>query len=338
MTIIFMMKFQRSSFYKGIPGFTVSTDDGLLKAAEASIYKHWWSFMRLSPVYWYARKTGITPVIPEVRESYEKAGNLKSPDFSIWWNKHGKFVFEEAKKPAKLKLINLDEPNEYKLYQNSILIEIPLTATSKKIIRDLKELLRDIEHDVTGRNVIRHSNASLKLKSKKFNLTTIEHEHWVLIYKILYPDISIWKIGDRLQLAPNNVVRGIDHRLFDRGRGPFATLQSLTGRNLYKARFARYHVERGSFPNYTSARDLKTVKPFGQRHHKEFLEVTNETNRNQQNEFVEDSPWQKYVRKNYAKDLQYRILKANMHDKRYTSDTRFKASYPNFIAGNTDLV
>ena len=130
------MKHQRSHFYKGLSNFSVTSDDGLLEAAEASIYKHWWSFMRLSPVYWYALTTGIAPVVSEIAENYEKAANLNLISFNIWWNKHGKFVFEEAKKPAELKLINLDEPNEYKLYQNSILIEIPLTATSKKIIRE----------------------------------------------------------------------------------------------------------------------------------------------------------------------------------------------------------
>lgn len=293
--------------------------------------------MRLSPVYWYALTTGIAPVVSEIAENYEKAANLNLISFNIWWNKHGKYIFEEAKRPAKLRLVNIDEPVEHELYQKSILVEIPLTVTSKKIIRDLKALLHDIEHDVTGRNVIKLSDASLKLKSKKFNLTTIEHERWVLIYRILHPDTPIWQIGDRLQLAPNNKVRGLDPGIFNRGKGPFATLQSLTGRSLYKARFARYHVERGSFPNYTRVAELDTVQPFGPKHHKEFLEATNETNRNEHGKRVLNSPWQEHVKEEYAKDLMYRILRANRHDSQYIRDPKFKEQYPDFIAGHTDL-
>jgi hypothetical protein len=336
------MKHQRTGFYKGIPGFTVSSDDGLLEAAEASIYKQWWSFMRLSPVYWYARKTGIAPVIPEIAASYEKAGNLALPNFNIWWNKHGKYVFEEVKRPAKVRLVDIDDLVEHELYQKSILVEIPLTVTAKKIVRDVKELLREIEHDVTGRNVIKLSDALLKLKSKKFNLTTIEHEHWVLIYRILHPDIAVWKIGDRLQLAPNNKVRNIDLRgltasFSTRGRGPVANLQSLTGRNLYKARFARHHVERGSFPNYTRVTELDSTQPFGPRHHKEFLEATREVNRNELGERTPNSPWKQHVDEEYAYDLKHRILRANRHDRQYISDPKFKDKYSDFIAGLTDL-
>lgn len=331
------MKFHRTSFYKGIPGFSVTSDDGLIAAAEASIYKKWWSFLRLSPVYWYARQTGIAPVVSDIAESYEKAGNLDLPNFNIWWKKHGKYVFEETNRPAEVRLVDIDGPIEHELYQRSILVEIPLTVTSKKIIRDLKALLREIKHDVTGRNVIKLSDAPLKLKSKKFNLITLEHEHWVLIYRILYPDISVWKIGDRLQLAPNNKVRGLEQGAFTRGRGPFAKLQSLTGRNLYKARFARYHAERGSFPNYTRVADLNAAQPFGPKHHKDFLYSTNETNRDDEGNAIPDSAWQEYVREEYAKDLMYRILQANGHNRQYVGERGFKEKYADFISGLFDL-
>jgi hypothetical protein len=65
------MKYQRTGFYKGIPGFTVSSDDLLLEAAEASIYRWWWEFLRLSPAYWYARTTGKPLVVPEMAKAYE---------------------------------------------------------------------------------------------------------------------------------------------------------------------------------------------------------------------------------------------------------------------------
>ena len=175
----------------------------------------------------------------------------------------------------------------------------------------------------------------------KFNLTTIEHEYWVLLYRILYPDTAVWKIGDRLQLAPNNVVRGVDSRAvlssYSRGRGPFATLQSLTGRNLYKARFARHHVERGSFPNYTRVPDLSAVEPFGKKHHADFLAATYEVHRNDDGAFLPDSPWQRHLREAHSRDLIYEILNANRMNQRYISERKFKEQFPDFVAGSIDL-
>jgi hypothetical protein len=332
------MKYPRSRFYKGIPGFSFTDDDGLLEAAEASVYKRWWQLMRLSPVFWYARTTGIAPVDSVIAENYEKAGNLKFNDFSQWWEKHGKYVFEETSRPAHLRIVNIADPNDRVLDRKSLLIEVPLTSTRKRIISDLKRILDSVDHDVTGRNVIKLSNAPLKLKSKKFNITTLENESWVLIYRILYPHISVWKIGDRLQLAPHLDVRELDQKVFSKGEGPFATLQSLTGRNLYKARFARYHVERGSFPDYTRVYDFNDVKPFGEKHHHEFLEATNESG------LVEDdlsdpvSPWQKHIQREYAQDLKYKIIHANRHDQRYVGEAKFKLRYDAFIAGETNLI
>jgi len=335
------MQYQRTGFYKGIPGFTVSSDDGLIEAAEASIYKQWWQLLRLSPVYWYARETGIAPVIPDIAANHFIAGDLSTPNFRIWWERNGKFLFEEVNRPASVRLINIDEPGQNELYQKSVVVEIPLTITSKKIMSDIKKILREIEHDISGSNVIKLSSASLKLKSKKFNQTTIEHEFWVLLYRILHPDISVWKIGDRLQLAPNNHVRNIDLRAmnanFSSVSSPVAKLQSITGRNLYKARFSRYHVERGSFPNYTRVADLDSVQPFGPEHHKDFLFATNETNRDEKGNRIPDSPWQKYLREEYEKPLLYRILQANRHDRRYIQEKGFKEKYNDFIAGLIDF-
>ncbi len=187
---------------------------------------------------------------------------------------------------------------------------------------------------MTASTVIGQSNAALRLKTKKFNLTTIENEFWVLVYRILHPKIPLWKIGDRLQIASNNRVRGLEPAdvasEFARGRGPFARLQSLVGRSYYKARFARYHVERGSFPDYSKVDDNPKLMPFGERHHADFLAATDETT-------PEDSPWQQYVREEHQRDLHYRIMQANRLDRQVIRDATIKAKIPAFVAGHLDL-
>jgi hypothetical protein len=106
---------------------------------------------------------------------------------------------------------------------------------------------------------------------------------------------------------------------------------------LYKARFSRYHVERGSFPNYSRVADFNAAQPFGPKHHKEFLEATNETNRDESGNLVRNSPWQKHIQAEYAKELTHRILRLNQHGSKYISDPKFKDSYEDFIAGICDL-
>ena len=57
---------KQKPFFKGILGFTRADDEVLAKEADASIYRWWWEFMRLSPVFWYARTRGIEPVDPKI--------------------------------------------------------------------------------------------------------------------------------------------------------------------------------------------------------------------------------------------------------------------------------
>jgi hypothetical protein len=324
----------RTGFYKGIPGFTVSDDDLLIAAAEASIYRWWWAFLRLSPVFWYARATGLAIRDAEMARAYELAGDLTQGSFAIWWKRHGRYVFEEAHRPASARVVAIDQPQTHELYQQSIVIEIPLTITRKKILRDIRTILDGVDHRLNALSVIGTSQAKLKLKSKKFNLNTIEHEHSVLVYRILHPGIALWKLGDRLQLAPSNHVRGrVPSDVaaeYGRGQGPFARMQSLTGRYLYKARFARHHAERGSFPNYAKPPSSPIAMPFGSRAHADFIAATSESD-------VKYSAWQRYVCEEYEKDLHYRIIAKNKLDRFIIRDATARARLPAFVAGQIDL-
>ena len=329
-----IVKRSSTGFYKGIPGFTVSSDDLLLEAAEDSIYRWWWEFLRLSPVYWYARTTGKSIAISEIAQAYEIAGDLKLSYFGMWWERYGKYAFEEIHRPAKARIIDIDHPREHELYQQSLIVEIPLTITRKKILKDIKEILDFVGHEVNALNVISTTNAKLKLKSKKFSLSTIENEYWVLIYRTLNPHVQLWKLGDRLQLAPSNHVRGRlpsdVASINSRGRGPFARLQSLTGRHYYKARFARLNAEYGSFPNYTKVEAINDRLPFGGKEHKDYLAATSESE-------SEDSAWQQYVRKEYEKSLHFEIMRRNRLDRLIIRDSSAKERFPRFVSGEIDL-
>lgn len=327
------MKFRRTGFFKGLPGFSVSRDDLRLKAAESSIYGWWWRFLRLSPVFWYARTTGKKINEKETLNTSHLIGDLSGRHFESWWKSYGSVAFEEIYKPAETRIIDVDQISEHELYRRSVVIEVPLTSTRKKIIRELKSLLDDIGHDVNSINVIQTSTAKLKLKTKRYNLEAIKNEYWVLIYKILFPDIPLWKIGDRLQLSPSNRVRGRTRsdlsEDYQRGQGPFERLQSLTGRYLYKARFSRHYAQVGSFPNYSKF-DATQYFPFGIAEHENYLQATSENSQI-------FSPWQEYVRKEYQHYLFLQIKYKNHLDDSQLNVSFSRGQFERFVQGQIDL-
>jgi hypothetical protein len=322
---------RRTGFYKGIDGFTVSDDDGLLKGVRDSIYYWWWRFMRLNPVFWYAREMNFVPSHPKVAEAYRLAGDLNCSSFETWWNTQGQYVFEEEAKPASVKFIDVDNFAGHELYQNSIVVEIPLTITTRKISSDIQKILKSIQYDTDAYSVIEHSTSQLKLKTKKFSLSAIEDEYWVFLYRNIFPRVSDWQIADRLQLAPSNRVRGLDQRavnaVFARGTGPFAKLQATAGRSLSKARSLQRGVSLGSFPNY-SAQD-NGLQPFEGEHQQAFEENILKK---------EVSPWNAFLTQRFQSELLAKIAKVNRIPEKLFEDENFQREIYRFSAGEIDSI
>lgn len=329
------MTTQRSGFYKGLTGFNARTEEEIYEIADDSIYRWWWEFIRLSPIFWYAEKTGHQSVSNEIVRAYKSTGNLKLNSFYDWWYQFGKYAFEEPQRPKPARKVDIEQLHLHRLYQNSILVEIPLTATNKKIHSDIKKILKAEGHNLTGLSVLETSESMLRLHSKKYHLAALKNEYWIMLYRILYPKIQLWKIGDRLQINPANRVRGLKPRevseIFARGRGPIAKMQSIVGRCYYKARFARYHAERGSFPNYTKVDESLDFMPFGAELHPHFLATTDEST-------TQDSPWQKYVRGLYEESLHDQILKKNNIKGLLITELKASGRLKRFVSGDIDQV
>ena len=327
-----LYKADKTRFYKGIPPNFRSSDEELLTAAEDSIYMWWWKFMRLSPVFWFASTTGLSPKDSTVAEAFEKAGNLKINDFSTWWMRHGRYQFTEARAFPEVWAGEFKEIRHRRIMKDSIFLEVPLNISRQRAMREIRQHLVAFDQGNTS-NILQDSTALLKLHTKKYNKVTLEKEYWVLLYKILYPKISTWKIGDRLRLAPHLNVEHIDRSKvhFGKGAGPFSLLQSLTGRCLYKAKFARFHMERGEFPNYTKV-DLKTAhKPFGTRAHSDFVAATSEENES-------TSAWQQHLQKLYIHDLRERIFDVRFTKNVSFSNERSQMIFEEYISGKSNLL
>ena len=325
------MNNSNTGFFKGLQGFTRQTDELLMQDAESSVYYWWWAFMRLSPVFWYANQTGLKPVDSEVSRTLELVGELTRGSFGTWWRATGRKIFAEAKHPAKVRLIEIDQTDRVELYERSMVIEVPLTISRATLQRQFKKLLAE-QHEGRLLNIAASSNAKLQLHTKRFNTRTLEIEYWVLLYRLLNQDIATWRIGDRLQLAPSLRVRGVERTnvAVRQGASAFDKLHSLTGRYLYKAQYTLHHAEHGSFPNATKIKS--TAKPFGEKHDRDYRAATGK---------VVDVPsdWHAWLDKQFASDLKHEIIKRNRLDQAMRMpDGNTRRRFNAFMQGTSDLL
>lgn len=324
------MSNERSGFYKGIQGFRRSNKELLYAASEHSIYQWWWEFLRLSPVFWYAQHVGIAPVDPLLAKVCEQAGDIRQDRFEKWWRTTGSVLFEEARRPLQLRRVDEGALTEHVFYPagESMLVEVPLTVTSRTLVRQFKKLLAQTHGDQRV-DVLEHSNAMWRLHTKRYNLIALENQFWVLVYRLLYPDIAAWRIGDRLQISPGLRLRDLEHRRFDGKSSPISRAQSTVGRFLYKAQRTVSNAEQASFPNFNPVAAIE--KPFGEGHHMEYLIVTRGT-------ADKPSEWKQWLHKEFHWRLVQRIKEKNRIYGVSAINPKVLSRLPKFIAGESDLL
>lgn len=324
------MNSSKRPFYKGLPGFTRRSDEIAARDAESSVYYWWWAFMRLSPVFWYARTAGVRPVEPRIAQTYDLVGDLGTRFFSQWWSDTGNRIFAESRRPAKVRPVEIESGEPIELYDKSFLLEIPLTIRKETILKQVKELLNE-RHEGRSLDLAATSKAALSLHTKRYRLRTMEHEYWVLLYRLLYEDIETWRIGDRLQVAPHLRVRGVERSVFYGDKSnPFEKLHSLTGRYLYKARHMLLHAERGAFPN--AEKIEPAVAQFGAAHEKDYRAATGKM-------IGVPSAWHKWLQEEFKASLRIEIVQRNrLEDEVKLPGSKVYMRLPKFMDGTSDLI
>ena len=269
-------------------------------------------------------------MVPKVAEVCEQAGDVREDRFHKWWRTTGSVLFEEARRPSQLRRVDEQALGEHEFYPEgkSMLVEVPLTVTSRTLVKQFKKLLAQTHGDQRV-DVLEHSNAVWKLHTKRYNLVALEHQYWVLVYRLLYPNIAAWRIGDRLQISPGLKLRDIDHRRYDGKSSPISRAQSTVGRFLYKAQRTVANAELASFPNFNPVAAVEM--PFGERHHKEFLVATRGT-------VSEPSAWQQWLHEEFHDRLVKRIKEKNRISGMAAVNPKVITRLPKFIAGESDLL
>lgn len=317
-------------------GFTVSNragDRAICEHARNSIYFWWWSYLRLSPVLWFAQETGATPRDKGIARVAELAGDLREKNFSKWWRQTGRLIFAETIESPAVNLLGVDVNVRSPISTTDTLyLEVPLSISKESILQQVREILR-VNHAGRALDLMDKSTAKFPLHTHRFRLHRIEISYWVQLYRLLHRQTFDWQIGDRLQIAPHLKVREglqVDQRRFhdytDR-----SFLGAITGRHLYKARYTVLHAERGEFPNFQEIKLSDRYQPFGLRLQTDFREATESRNGTL-------SAWNQWLHKEFAADLMNKVIESNRFE-----SSEFHASRPtkrlmSFVDGSSDLL
>ena len=271
----------------------------------------------------------------------EAFGDLRSGNFKKWWRETGTKIFAESKRPSKVVALDLSQLNRHRFDTEKMYIEVPLSIRQQTIVRQFKGILVE-RHKGRALDLLKHSNAEFKLHTKRYDneLHPLKNEYWVLLYRLLHPRIEIWRIGDRLQVAPQHQIRDAygniaDPDLYGRYRPNrhLNGLTSMTGRYLYKARFALLNAERGSFPNHNAVEVSERYQPFGLKHQTEFRHATED------GKDGSESAWRNWLRREYAADLKVEVARRNhVEPQLKIIDGLVRRRIDPFIAGTSDLL
>lgn len=316
-----------SSFFKGLRSAYRNGYEILDSEVEGSIYYWWWRYLRISPVLWYANKTGRSPVDPAIKKVFEECGQLYRGDFSDWWSKNCERLFAEPLGRKELRVMRPREAEMQRFDKDSVVIEVPLSIPVERLHESFRNLIAQL-HPGRHMNLASTSQAAWRLKTMRYRIHVIEVQYWSILYKSLYPHLAAVRIGDRLQVAPHLKVRGTD---WMQNQARYNRLNSIAGRHLYKGRFTLLNAERGSFPNSTAIAIPDGHMPFGKRHNADYFVATNDMDGS-------ISPWRKWLRRQFDPDLRDYVFWKNQG---YLSDSIVRETDKKFISfyrGESDLL
>jgi hypothetical protein len=273
-----------------------------------TVYYWCWMFMRLSPALLYARTRNLKPSDAALAKVMDTAGELAHANFDMWWQSCGVVAFAEQ----RLREVQLMRHGE-RAHDHSedgpsrtLYVKIPLTIRPRTITRQVKALLDRAGHDGKRFDAAPYSTAPFPLYTLRYHVRNIEHRHWVLLYRLLYPEVPIWMIGDRLRLAPALQVRGLWPSTDEVVKRRAASLHSLTGRHLYKARYMLMHLEQGDFPRDTKIDDTTDWhRPFGAKHAKRYQQFV------QGSDLGTDSEWIAKIKQSHMTPLREHVAQIN---------------------------
>jgi hypothetical protein len=259
---------------KGLPNFRFTKrESGIqLAQAEESVYRWWYEFLRLSHDYWFLcrQSEGRSPQTKDERfaQVYRDFGDVFQVPFRLWWKIRGNRIFKETAAPPKVRAL---KPNHLELDTRNdrygrILLEVPLSLTRKRIMRQVGKILD--EHEAARpRMRIEATTARYPINPVRYQLHTLQTTHEVFnLYRelVVFPqftnsrrialgyepvdfEVDQYQIGKILHLNRNAEKLIGDEREIARRKN---TMRATVGRHLSRAKLLIANVEIGEFPKF----------------------------------------------------------------------------------------
>jgi hypothetical protein len=260
---------------KGLPSFRFTQRNiaAELAEVETSVYRWWYEFLRLSEDYWFLcrQSRGGEPRTNDKRfaQVYRDFGDVQLP-FHHWWRIRGRRIFRETMAPSIVRLVNPNNvyPKSQSSRWGSLIIEVPLSLTRNRIMRQVGKILDEHESE-RPRLRVEASNSKYPINPVRYQLHTLQTTHDVhCLYRelIQYPearnlsrqergfspvnlDVDQFRIGRILHLnrAAERLI-GDDREVARRKN----TMRATVGRYLSRAKLLIANVELGEFPKFSS--------------------------------------------------------------------------------------
>ena len=307
---------------KGLDNFISRDYEAIDGRSIHSIYWEWYNFARLSKIFWYSFHTKLMPIDERYHSVCKDfVGALENGVFSIWTMKYIRSLFTETRRYQPVAEFDPNYDYSVEKRESYLFLAIPLSLPKKYILPQILNHIARIKGYQSERYIDVVQTSKYPLHTMRYNLNVLERERAVFVYKTLYPDLPLWKIADRLQLAPNNIVRNISHpssKNEEKNR-----LNSIAGRHLYKANRRLLNLERGSFPNSEPIDIPDGHMPFGYDSNADYIKETSAFNKN---------GWYQWVFNEYHPWLCRSVIRQNNLDKKNVD----MVLLAEFMQGNTD--
>jgi len=222
---------------------------------EETVYYWWWRFMHHHEGYRQCCQRGGSGPYAKL---YKAFGNIHALVFRDWWLERGVDCFAEPQPMYKTQLVAPDDVSVLKrMKEQPLLILVPTDAPQSLILKRVQQILKEHHPGTPGRRAYPKSEAAYKI-----------HQHFVIVslWKMLtayelrkiYPQVPLWDIGRRVDLAANDWVKGkkIDWKermaieISRPHTAEMASLTSATSRMIKKAQKAIENTGKGKFPKF----------------------------------------------------------------------------------------
>ena len=220
-------------------------------AQERSPYYWWWEFLRRNERYLDCCRNGGQG---ELAALYEDFGDVSNDNFKAWWMVHGYRLF--AEKPIPDKLVELDNPGEWKAHWNKqtvMVLAVPLNIPKRYLQGFFARELKGRHPGKPGRKAMSDLTPStaryplyrlVSVKTLKKQLAVYDE---VMAKKRGEHNRTLAKIGANLNLVSTAMPSSKDHPKYAADKR--AVMAASVSRMFKDAQNIVANTALGQFPN-----------------------------------------------------------------------------------------